>query len=112
VQEYSDKWLNYRLDRLQILWNRIQEVCVKFQLMEVPGYAGWLKNEVGCDKAHNVKSFSKLSATDVMNYFLDLQVHVKADVQEPAIEADTGVVNQQLVHKLAYPNFTALGILH
>jgi hypothetical protein len=46
-----------------------------------------------------------------MNNFLDLQVHLESDVQEPdepAIEADTGVVNQQLMHKLAYANFTAL----
>ena len=44
-----------------------------------------------------------------MNKFLDLQVHLESNVQEPAVETDTGVVNQQLVqHKLAYPNFTAL----
>jgi hypothetical protein len=60
VQEYSDEWLNYRLDRLQILWNQIQEVCVKFPLAQVPGYTGWLKNEVGSDKVHNVKIFLKI----------------------------------------------------
>ena len=44
-----------------------------------------------------------------MNKFLDLQVHLESNVQEPAVETDTGVVNQQLVqHKLAYPNFSAL----
>ena len=65
MQEYSDKWLNYRFGRLQMLWNQIQEVCVKCPLVEVPVTQDGLKNGVGCDKAYDVKIFLKI----ICNWF-------------------------------------------
>ena len=42
-----------------MLWNQIQEVCVKFPLVEVPVTLDGLKNGVGCDKAHDVQNLSQ-----------------------------------------------------